>query len=197
MRNSPGDPRIRLLNRLYAKRRKELKERNKLKTVEDGERHVDDRSVDDLLSFINGGNNDSETVKTSKTRKKNRRRKEKQKNASVVNPDNKSCKSLDNNDPEVHNNIQLSHRERTELQDVGVAFSNGSDDEIDPVMQEKIDREVEDFTRRLSLNWRERMQELLYGQGRASSNFITHDHENNAIRMREQRRIERQSVQPG
>ncbi|KAL8172462.1 hypothetical protein V2J09_024266 [Rumex salicifolius] len=162
VRNLPGDPRIRLLNRLYAKKRKELKEGNKLKTVEDVDRHVDDRSVDDLLSFINGGNNDCDTVKISKTRKKNRRRKEKQKNVSFANPD-RNCKNLDDNDPEFHNNMQLSHSERTELQDVGVTFTYESEDDIDPVMQEKIDREVEDFTRRLSLNWRERMQELLYG----------------------------------
>ncbi|KAG6748112.1 hypothetical protein POTOM_048013 [Populus tomentosa] len=55
LKNTTDDPRIRLLNRLYAKKRKELKEREKLKDVDAEEEHVDDRSVDDLLSFINGG----------------------------------------------------------------------------------------------------------------------------------------------
>ncbi|KAL2892184.1 SKP1-like protein 21 [Bienertia sinuspersici] len=54
LRNMTDDPRIRLLNRLYAKRRKELREKEKLKTAEAEEMHVDNRSVDDLLSFING-----------------------------------------------------------------------------------------------------------------------------------------------
>lgn len=53
LNNTMDDPRIRLLNRLYAKKRKELKERERLKNVE-VEEHVDERSVDDLLSFING-----------------------------------------------------------------------------------------------------------------------------------------------
>ncbi|KAL6963422.1 hypothetical protein U1Q18_043738, partial [Sarracenia purpurea var. burkii] len=35
------------------------------------------------------------------------------------------------------------------------------DDEIDPAMKEKIDREVEDFARRLNSDWPERMQEIL------------------------------------
>ncbi|THG01332.1 hypothetical protein TEA_027224 [Camellia sinensis var. sinensis] len=56
LKNMTDDPRIRLLNRLYAKKRKELKERERLKNVEVEEERVDYRSVDDLLSFINGGN---------------------------------------------------------------------------------------------------------------------------------------------
>lgn len=100
LKNTTDDPRIRLLNRLYAKKRKELKEKEKLKVsfgclpsqfqrtvewickkkkeeeevlidkihfnyffyslltfcqnVEVEEERVDERSVDDLLSFING-----------------------------------------------------------------------------------------------------------------------------------------------
>ncbi|WZZ05458.1 hypothetical protein YC2023_091379 [Brassica napus] len=73
LKNLMDDPRIRLLNRLYAKKRKELKEREKLKGKEVEER-VDERSVDDLLSFING--KDHKVVKTSKSKKKNKKRKE-------------------------------------------------------------------------------------------------------------------------
>ncbi|CAI0424891.1 unnamed protein product [Linum tenue] len=56
LKNTTDDPRIRLLNRLYAKKRKELKERQKKKSVEVEDGCVDERSVDDLLSFINGEN---------------------------------------------------------------------------------------------------------------------------------------------
>ncbi|KAJ6972336.1 hypothetical protein NC653_032804 [Populus alba x Populus x berolinensis] len=108
LKNTTDDPRIRLLNRLYAKKRKELKEREKLKDVDTEEEHVDDRSVDDLLSFINGGDgvvsdlddnkceeeceslagallgaeiffSDSKGIKTSKNKKKHKKRKDLQK----------------------------------------------------------------------------------------------------------------------
>jgi len=36
-----------------------------------------------------------------------------------------------------------------------------NDDEMDPIMREKLDREVEDFARRLNSDWPERMQEIL------------------------------------
>ncbi|KAJ0466227.1 putative SKP1/BTB/POZ domain superfamily, SKP1 component, dimerization [Helianthus annuus] len=49
------DSRVRLLNRLYARKRKQLKAREKSKDVEVEEERVEDRSVDDLLSFINSG----------------------------------------------------------------------------------------------------------------------------------------------
>lgn len=54
LKNTMDDPGIRLLNRLNAKKRKELKEGERLQNVE-VEEHVDERSVDDLVSFINGG----------------------------------------------------------------------------------------------------------------------------------------------
>ncbi|XLS91252.1 hypothetical protein HN51_067260 [Arachis hypogaea] len=58
VKNTTADPRIRLLNRLYAKKGKELKARERLKNVEIEVENVDDRSIDDLLSFIDG--NDAE-----------------------------------------------------------------------------------------------------------------------------------------
>ncbi|GKB99525.1 hypothetical protein Tco_0985662 [Tanacetum coccineum] len=51
-----NDPCTGLLNRLYARKRKELKARKNLNNVEIEEERVDDRSVDDLLLFINSGN---------------------------------------------------------------------------------------------------------------------------------------------
>ncbi|GMP70279.1 hypothetical protein CsSME_00029201 [Camellia sinensis var. sinensis] len=83
LRNITDDPRIRLLNRLYARKRKELKERERLKNVEVEEECVDERSVDELLSFINGGNGDSK--RATKNKKKNRRRKDQPRDSSSNN----------------------------------------------------------------------------------------------------------------
>ncbi|KAF5731739.1 SKP1-like protein 21 isoform X2 [Tripterygium wilfordii] len=175
LKNTTDDPRIRLLNRLYAKKRKELKEREKLKNAGTGEEHVDDRSVDDLLSFING---DSKMTKASKNKKKNRRRKEKTAllNESVE-TDKMETNGLDFVGHDVEHGIdcQLSPSESSKFQDVEedffarkVEFDDvDMDDEIDPALKEKIDREVEDFARRLKIDWPERMQEILsFGQER-------------------------------
>ncbi|XP_024961067.1 SKP1-like protein 21 isoform X3 [Cynara cardunculus var. scolymus] len=83
LRNRTDDPRIRLLNRLYARKRKELKVRETSKNVEIEEERVDDRSVDDLLLFINSGDEDSKGVKSVKNKKKNRRRKDHSKDSSL------------------------------------------------------------------------------------------------------------------
>ncbi|GAB4844496.1 SKP1-like protein 21 [Ancistrocladus abbreviatus] len=167
LKNITDDPRIRLLNRLYAKRRKEVEERNQLKTAGVEEIHVDDRSVDDLLSFINGSNEDCKHVKVSKSRKKSRKRKDQHKNASLTSPTRNHEESKDN-DSEISGDIPSGPSARAEVQDLDVGPAaednfDDDDDEIDPAIKEKIDREVEDFTRRLNLNWPERIQELLYG----------------------------------
>lgn len=49
-----------------------------------------------------------------------------------------------------------------------VEFGDGDiDDELDPAVKEELDREVEDFARRLNSDWPERMQEILsFGQDR-------------------------------
>ncbi|KAF5451619.1 hypothetical protein F2P56_026710 [Juglans regia] len=183
LKNSTDDPRIRLLNRLYARKRKELKEREHLKNVETEEERVDDRSVEDLLSFINGGNGDSKVLKTSKSKKKNRRRKEQQKNASVdesIESHGKDSNGLNFvcNGTGV-DKLQPHPGETSTLPDVEddtfphkVEFDDGDiDDEIDPALREKIDREVEDFARRLNSDWPERMQEILsLGQERRPVN---------------------------
>ncbi|KAG5231364.1 SKP1 protein [Salix suchowensis] len=173
LKNTTDDPRIRLLNRLYAKKRKELKEREKLKDVEAEEDHVDDRSVDDLLSFINGGE-DSKGIKTSKNKKKHRKRKDLQKCA----PSNEAIethKKESNTVSSLCHNVRVDQKlksslgETLKLQDAAdevfaptVEFDDvDNDDEIDPALKEEIDREVEDFARILNSDWPERMQELL------------------------------------
>ncbi|KAM7261175.1 hypothetical protein ACFE04_026650 [Oxalis oulophora] len=156
LRIGTDDPRIRLLNRLYAKKRKELKERDKLKDAEVEER-VDDRSVDDLLSFINGEAEESKSVKPSKNKKKNRRKKDHAKHA-PSSETTETCKKELNGVSE-SSNLQFLE------DDIFAAKAEDEDgdldDEIDPALKEKIDREVEDFARRLNSDWPERMQEIL------------------------------------
>ncbi|EOA27434.1 hypothetical protein CARUB_v10023572mg [Capsella rubella] len=153
LKNTMDDPRIRLLNRLYAKKRKELKERERLKDVE-VEEHVDERSVDDLLSFING--RDPKVVKMSKGKKKKKKKK-----------DLKIVSSNDIHEKESHD----LHSKQQCVEETGSSVPNlpsaeddnsmpkaGSedediDDEIDPAMREMLDREVEDFAQRLNSNW--------------------------------------------
>ncbi|CAA7399054.1 unnamed protein product [Spirodela intermedia] len=173
LRNTTDDLRIRLLNRLYAKKRKELKERQKLKDPEVDEQrleeHVDERSVDDLLSFINGDNEDSKGSRVAKHKKKNRRKKFQLKNSSLVDS-SKNLTQADNictSSCNAESNLEAS--QSLKLRDVGEdEFTQEDqfedvdiDDELDPAMKEELDREVEDFARRLNSDWPERMQEML------------------------------------
>lgn len=175
LRNITDDPRIRLLNRLYAKRRKELKEKEKSKIAETEDMHVDDRSVDDLLSFINGVDEDSKAPKTSKSKKKHRRRKDQSKNSSLTNGVHDHKESKDNHS-EV-SDVRPNGSMGTELLDLeGIFAGEGSldsdEDDIDPAIKEQIDREVADFKRRLNLDWSERIRELLHGSRTEVSNCI-------------------------
>ncbi|CAN0884213.1 SKP1-like protein 21 [Linum grandiflorum] len=122
LKNTTDDPRIRLLNRLYAKKRKELKEREKQK-------------VKFILHAV-GGHTDVDDNETQ----------------------SETSRLQDAEDEVVARKV--------ELDDVDI------DDEIDPALKEKIDREVEDFARRLNSDWPERMQELLsLGQDRNSTHI--------------------------
>ncbi|XP_027115211.1 SKP1-like protein 21 isoform X2 [Coffea arabica] len=173
IKNTIDDPRIRLLNRLYARKRKELKERERLKNVEIEEERVDERSVEDLLSFINGGDAESKVVKTSKTKKKNRRRKEPQKNTPGNDTSTSNSTSLSSNavhidkqesnglDSTCHDAAACDHLlsdpgNPSKLPYIEEGFSPDDEfDDIDPAMQEKIDKEVADFARRLNSDWPE------------------------------------------
>ncbi|KAK3004754.1 hypothetical protein RJ639_018399 [Escallonia herrerae] len=157
LRNFADDPRIRLLNTLYARKRKELKEREKPKSVEVEGELMDDRSVDDLLSFINGGtstaeevNNftyrmtDSKVVRASKSKKKNHRRKDQLKHApmsySTVNSTSSSNNAIDIH--KVHNHSVPVLCETLKLQDIeDDRFALEDElDGLDPAMKEIIDR---------------------------------------------------------
>lgn len=174
LRNITDDPRIRLLNRLYARKRKELKERAKLKNAEIEEEHVDERSVEDLLSFINGRDGDVKGVKTNKNKKKNRRRKDQLRDSSSNQVYENHQKELEDfsssqHDGEVNDILVATPSKASKFQDpVAAAFSpkldfddGFIDDDLDPAMKEELDREVEDFARRLNSDWPERVQEIL------------------------------------
>ncbi|XP_029148552.1 SKP1-like protein 21 isoform X2 [Arachis hypogaea] len=174
LRNVTDDPRIRLLNRLYARKRKELKEKKKLKNVDIEEEPKDERSVDDLLSFIN----DIKEMSANKNKKKNRRRKGHAKDLSLENV-NENKRELDSvpfacHNRNVDNALKASPSKHSQTQDLPpmsfspkLEFINGDlDDELDPAMKEELDREVEDFARRLNSDWPERMQILSLGQDR-------------------------------
>ncbi|XP_047962993.1 SKP1-like protein 21 isoform X1 [Salvia hispanica] len=179
IKNTMDDPRIRLLNRLYARKRKELKERERLKNVGIEDERGDERSVDDLLSFINGGGEDFKGTKTSKNKKKSRKRKDLKNTSS-------NCTSTSNNTSSLSNDVDVNKKETNELhsesgnpslhnklfndvcnvtklldiEDDGLAAEDEFDG-IDPLLKEKLDREVQDFARRLNSDWPEIMQDIL------------------------------------
>ncbi|XP_026444336.1 SKP1-like protein 21 [Papaver somniferum] len=161
------DPRIRMLNRIYDRKRNALKENKKLHKIADEvieQQQVDERSIEDLLSFIN---DDSKAVKAPKRKKRNpRKRKDELKNSCRTN--GKDNKKTDATLPNAE--ISISSSQTSELQDLVDDLTRNVDfdfddieenDELDPVMKEEIDREVEEFARRLNLDWPERMQEIL------------------------------------
>lgn len=183
LRNFTDDPRIRLLNRLYARKRKELKERQKLKCAEvEQDQRVDNRSVDDLLSFINGGEGDCKGAKSSKNKKKNRRRKDQPTSSSnnengnhnMKSNTNPGCENNDNEDmtspsgsSQLHETSQFSPKHDFDDDDEDDDDGGGdTDDELDPAIREEIDREVEDFARRLNSVWPDRIHEMSLGQER-------------------------------
>ncbi|CAK9160922.1 unnamed protein product [Ilex paraguariensis] len=161
LRNMTDDPRIRLLNRLYARKRKELKDREKMKNIEIEEEHVDERSVDDLLSYINGGDGDSKGGRANKNKKKNRRKKDQPRNSSsnYENGNHKNGEVDDVSSPSKFSKFQAS---ASAIFSPKLDFDDGDiDDELDPAMKEELDREVEDFARRLNSVWPERMHDIL------------------------------------
>lgn len=176
---STDDPRIRLLNRLYARKRKELQEKKLLKnntTDSTIEKQVkDERSVEELVSFIDG---ESKNNKVGKPKKKKNRRKKGQSDESaavtsrpqteVANEDDEKLENeklvRETSNPRVRGTSStiLEHYNRL-LRDQDKVFEeeNFEDDGIDPALKEIVDREVEDFARRLNSDWLKRPLEVL------------------------------------
>ncbi|XP_062195168.1 SKP1-like protein 21 isoform X2 [Phragmites australis] len=173
LENINDDPTIRLLNRLYAKKRKELQERQKLKDVQVQEEQKDERSLDEILCFINGDGG-SGGGKTAKNKKKNKRRKDHAKNPPKANPEpvNKEGAACAVPCKADSDNISRPCQSLDVQDDIEFPFEDGDlDDGLDPAMKEELDREVEDFARRLSLVWPERM---LLGQESRESRVQSH-----------------------
>ncbi|KAL6847572.1 hypothetical protein ACP4OV_022598 [Aristida adscensionis] len=164
LKNINDDPRIRLLNRLYAKKRKELQERQKLKDVQVQAEQRDERSLDEILCFINGDGGiitGSGGEKAAKSKKKNKRRKDNAKNPPKANPDPVNKEGAAHAVPRKADsgNISRPPRQSSDAQnDAEDPFEDADlDDGLDPAMKEELDREVEDFARRLNSIWPERM----------------------------------------
>lgn len=161
IKHATDDPHIRLLNRLYARKRKELKERKQLKYVEVKEEPVDERSLDDLLSFINGDAGDSKGVRATKNKKKNRRRKDQPRDSSSEKGNGDYKKDIIENGASP-NKIPKSQNPILGILSQNLEIDEGGyiDDEFDPAMKEELDREVEDFARRLNSVWPDRKEEF-------------------------------------
>ncbi|KAB2597714.1 SKP1-like protein 21 [Pyrus ussuriensis x Pyrus communis] len=153
LKNSTDDPRIRLLNRLYARKRRELQEREKLKASLEVRK----------LCFT-----DSKGIKTSKNKKKNRRGKDQQKSTCLYEANeihevssnlNFACPSDELNKfmPSSSLTLKLQDLKDDRVEDM-IGFDDGNiDDEIDPALKEKTDRFCSEVEFRLA----ERMQEIL------------------------------------
>ncbi|KAF3495622.1 hypothetical protein DY000_02056811 [Brassica cretica] len=120
------------------------------------EERVDERSVDDLLSFING--RDHKVVNTSKSKKKNKKRKEhKNGTCKVSNKDSHNLHSKQRSVDETSSSlggVSNLHNIEDDIFSKKAEFEDGYiDDEIDPALKEMLDREVEDFARRLNSSW--------------------------------------------
>ncbi|GKD59910.1 SKP1-like protein 21 isoform X3, partial [Tanacetum coccineum] len=70
---------VRLFNTLCARKRKEIKQKAMMKNAEVEAPRVDNRSIDELMSFINGENEGHKETKSSKSKNKNFKGKGKQK----------------------------------------------------------------------------------------------------------------------
>ena len=151
--NVTNDPSIRLLNRLYAKKKKELPEEpERIKKNVDVEE--DERSVDDLLSFINGDSKGIET--TAKNKKKKKKKGQHKKNVKV-----NSHNNIKHQSSEVDKLCETSNlHDDSMVQFIDDDDDFDEDDGIDPALKAKINREVEEFARRLNSPREERIKDF-------------------------------------
>ncbi|KAK1418681.1 hypothetical protein QVD17_27827 [Tagetes erecta] len=78
------DPQVRLLNKLGERKRRELEQKKKFKNVEVEAPHEDNRSIDELMLFINGEHEGPKKTNTCKSKKKNPKGKDKKKTKASV-----------------------------------------------------------------------------------------------------------------
>nr|XP_012575685.1 SKP1-like protein 21 [Cicer arietinum] len=123
-----GYSRVKFVTKFYARKRQQLKERNILKDVEVEQELKDERSIDELLSFINGDQDgDTKGTTTNKNKKKNKRKKQKAKDLSQKN-------TIENHNKENFDNaLEASSSKHSEMQDVIDV------DDLDPSLMAEID----------------------------------------------------------
>eukprot|EP00899_Mesostigma_viride_P012282 jgi/Mesvir1/21054/Mv16543-RA.3 len=195
VKNLTDDPRIRLLNRLYARKRKELQERKALRDklaaglmAEAAAAPEDSRSLDDLLSFIDGnkgGGDKGGGGKKKGAKKKGGKKKGgaggdgagqdaapadkaggKPTGASAGERNGRRARagsalaSLFSRDLPSGGSLQAGEEDLWGVDDVFGEEDAGGDG-LDPEMQEQLDREIADFARRLNSDWSARVQEIL------------------------------------
>ncbi|KAL5678960.1 hypothetical protein ACJX0J_005345, partial [Zea mays] len=119
----------------------------------------DERSLDELLCFINGDGGSGGGESSTKSKKKNKRRKDHAKNpakadSESVNVEGAACVVPCKVDS---SNVSRLPCQSPDMQDdVEYPFEDADlDDGLDPAMKEELDREVEDFARRLNSVWSE------------------------------------------
>ncbi|WVZ13536.1 hypothetical protein V8G54_011102 [Vigna mungo] len=114
---------------------------------------------------------DIKGTRASKNKKKNRRKDQaKDLSSKNANENNKGLNLL----PSAYHNVnfdkalEASASKHSRVQTIPkFEFIDGDvDDDLDPAVKEELDREVEDFARRLNSDWPERMQILSLGQDR-------------------------------
>ncbi|KAK9830534.1 hypothetical protein WJX72_012316 [[Myrmecia] bisecta] len=169
VKNSCDDPRIRLLNRLNAKRRKDLEERKQRELAAhanrlalEGSACEDTRSVEDLLNFIGDDAHrlaslSGQAKKAKPKRKKNTRRKgdaQEGTAGSEAPPDQQCVGASMTADPQGRPVTAASDPGHLEA----LFPEDGFDDSEGDV---ELDLEVEDFARRLNADWQVRRQELM------------------------------------
>lgn len=161
-KNPNADLRTRLSNKLLEKQKKKLDEVENVKKAE-AEEEREDRSIDDLLSFING-DDESKGVQTSKKKKKNRNKgKEKTKASSssaFASTEAPALKKVTENHEQDMNASDSANRSGsagdtskllgTEDESFNIE-GDTVDDYMDPEIMKMIDREVADFAIRLGL----------------------------------------------
>ncbi|KAK9060877.1 hypothetical protein SSX86_018057 [Deinandra increscens subsp. villosa] len=122
--------------------------------VEAEEERVEDRSVDDLLLFINSGHEDSKGVKPAKNKKRNRRRKHHPKDPSPNIENKNHYKETDSLSSSHNSEVEDAPNQSINSMLLGYASPESDyDDELDPALKEQLDREVEDFAQRLNSVW--------------------------------------------
>ncbi|XP_058749006.1 SKP1-like protein 20 [Vicia villosa] len=152
IKNMTGYSRILLFKKFSEIKNQELRVRKTLKVVE---KPKDERSINDLLKYINGPDCGTSTIKK---KKKIRRKEGKTKDIS-------SKDTIENNNNNKTSSSKYNEADSEDDFDPLMKHSKeDSEDDLDPLVKKEIDREVEYFTRLLNLNWSERIKILPLGQ---------------------------------